>query len=91
MREASLIERVTQAAPLGKVTRWGGHLLQLAGYPIGQLSCLKIVKMDGMPWQRVDGWVVFGMFFGALIAALSGGNWKLRVPVQKRRLVQGFF
>lgn len=76
-------------AVTGEFTRWGGHLLQLAGYPIEQLSYLKIIKMDVMPWQRVDGWVVFGMFFGALIAALSGGNWKLRVPIQKRRLVQG--
>ncbi len=76
-------------AVTGEFTRWGGHLLKLAGYPIEQLSYFNIVKMNGLPWQRVDGWVVFGMFFGALIAALSSGNWKLRVPIQKRRIVQG--
>ncbi len=76
-------------AVTGEFTRWGGHLLQVFGYPIGQLSYLKIIKMYGMPWQRTDGWVVFGMLFGSLIAALAGGNWKLRIPAQKRRIFQG--
>ncbi|AVX20995.1 hypothetical protein SAMN02745885_00482 [Carboxydocella sporoproducens DSM 16521] len=76
-------------AVTGEFTRWGGHLLQLFGYDTGEMSYFKIIKLKGMPWDRVDGWVVFGMFAGALIAALLGGNFKIRVPVQRRRLVQG--
>lgn len=76
-------------AVTGEFTRWGGHLLQLFGYPIEDLSYLNIIKMKGLPWDRTDGWVVFGMFAGALTAALAGSNWKLRIPAQKRRLLQG--
>lgn len=76
-------------AVTGEFTRWGGHLLQWLGYDTGQMGYLKIIKFKGLPWDRVDGWVVFGMFGGALIAALLAGNFKIRVPVQRRRLVQG--
>ena len=76
-------------AVTGEFTRWGGHLLQFFGYPVQDLSYLKIVKIDKLPWERGDGWVVFGMFAGALIAALSGNNFKIRVPAQRRRLMQG--
>lgn len=78
-------------AVTGEFTRWGGHFLQWLGYDTGQMSYFKIIKLQGLPWNRVDGWVVFGMFGGALIAALLAGNFKLRVPVQRRRLVQGLF
>ncbi|MFZ5641357.1 MAG: selenium metabolism membrane protein YedE/FdhT [Bacillota bacterium] len=76
-------------AVTGEFTRWGGHILQGLGYDTGKMSYFNIIKLKGLPWDRVDGWVVFGMFGGALIAALLAGNFKLRVPVQRRRLVQG--
>ncbi|GAB4260629.1 MAG: selenium metabolism membrane protein YedE/FdhT [Thermincola ferriacetica] len=76
-------------AVTGEFTRWGGHILQLLGYDTANMSYFKIIKLKGLPWDRVDGWVLFGMFGGALIAALLAGNFKLRVPVQRRRLVQG--
>lgn len=76
-------------AVTGEFTRLGGHFLQWLGYDTGQMSYFDIIKLKGLPWDRVDGWVVFGMFGGALIAALVAGNFKIRVPVQRRRLVQG--
>ena len=76
-------------AVTGEFTRWGGHLLQWLGYDTRQMNYLKIIKFKGLPWDRVDGWVVFGMFGGALIAVLLAGNFKIRVPVQRRRLLQG--
>lgn len=76
-------------AVTGEFTRWGGHFLQLLGYDTGKMGYFAIIKLKGLPWNRVDGWVVFGMFGGALIAALLGGNFKFRVPVQRRRLIQG--
>lgn len=76
-------------AVTGEFTRWGGHILQWLGYDPGEMSYFNIIKLKGLPWERVDGWVVFGMFGGALIAALLAGNFKFRVPVQRRRLVQG--
>lgn len=77
-------------AVTGEFTRWGGHILQWLGYDPLQLSYFKIIKFKGTPLDRVDGWVVLGMFAGALGAALIGGNFKIRVPVQRRRLLQGF-
>lgn len=76
-------------AVTGEFTRWGGHILSAVGYPVKDLTYLTIVTLKGMPWERSDGWVVFGMFAGALIAALAGNNFKIRVPVQRRRLLQG--
>lgn len=76
-------------AVTGEFTRWGGHLLQFVGYDTKGMTYFSIIKLKGQPWDRVDGWVVLGMFAGALIAALVGGNFKLRVPTQRRRLVQG--
>lgn len=76
-------------AVTGEFTRWGGHILQFLGYNTEKMSYFQIIKFKGLPWERVDGWVVFGMFGGALIAALLGSNFKFRVPAQRRRLVQG--
>lgn len=77
-------------AVTGEFTRWGGHLLQLFGLQPQNWGYFKVIGLSGMPWDRVDGWVVLGMFAGALAAALAAGNVKLRMPRQPRRLVQGF-
>src|SRR5690606_13879722 len=71
-------------------TRFGGHLLDMMGVDIARWAYFEMVKMEGMPWLRTDGWIVFGMLFGALITVLLGNQFKLRIPQQKRRLVQGF-
>lgn len=79
-------------AVTGEFTRIGGHLLNIMGVDTGSWSYLTLVKFnpDQAPWARTDGWIVFGMFFGALISTLFANNFKIRVPAQKRRLVQGF-
>jgi uncharacterized membrane protein YedE/YeeE len=45
--------------------------------------------MSGTPIERTDGWIVIGMLFGALITVLLSNSFKIRVPLQKRRLIQG--
>lgn len=77
-------------AVTGEFTRFGGHLLEAVGVDISRWAYFEMVKMEGMPWMRTDGWIVFGMLFGALITVLLGNHFKLRVPQLKRRLVQGF-
>lgn len=77
-------------AVTGEFTRFGGHLLDMMGVDISRWAYFEMVKMEGMPWLRTDGWIVFGMLFGALITVLLGNQFKLRIPQQKRRLVQGF-
>jgi hypothetical protein len=79
-------------AVTGEFTRIGAHLMNLAGVDTSDWSYLKLVKFnpDQAPWLRTDGWIVFGMLFGALISTLFANNFKIRVPLQKRRLVQGF-
>lgn len=77
-------------AVTGEFTRFGGHLLEGLGVDISHWAYFEMVKMEGTPWMRTDGWIVFGMFFGALITVLLGNHFKLRVPQLKRRLVQGF-
>lgn len=80
-------------AVTGEFTRIGGHMLHMLGVDTSSWSYLTLLKFDPQqpPWQRTDGWIVFGMLLGALISALFANNFKVRVPVQKRRLVQGFF
>lgn len=77
-------------AVTGEFTRWGGHLLQLLGFRPEQWGYFRVIGLAGLPWDRVDGWVVLGMFAGALAAALAAGNVKLRFPRQPVRYVQGF-
>jgi uncharacterized protein len=77
-------------AVTGEFTRLGGHLLQLFGVDISNWAYFNLVKMNGTPLDRTDGWIVIGMLAGALITVLLGNNFKIRVPQQKRRLVQGF-
>ncbi|WCN39422.1 selenium metabolism membrane protein YedE/FdhT [Aneurinibacillus uraniidurans] len=82
---------VTQTywAVTGEFTRLAGHIMSWFGFDPHQLSYMKIIKFQGSPLDRVDGWVVSGMLLGALMSALLGGNFKLRFPHQKRRIVQG--
>ncbi len=77
-------------AVTGEFTRFGGHLLQALGVDISQWAYFQMIRMNGTPWTRTDGWIVLGMLFGALITVLLGNHFKLRVPQQKRRLLQGF-
>jgi uncharacterized protein len=74
-------------------TRWGGHLLQPFGVDVNTWAYFGetgIGPNRGAPWDRTSGWIVLGMFGGALIGSLLSSSVRLRVPQQKRRLVQGF-
>lgn len=77
-------------AVTGEFTRFGGHILQFFGVDISNWAYFNLVKMDGTTFTRTDGWIIIGMFAGALITVLLGKNFKIRIPQQKRRLVQGF-
>lgn len=76
-------------AVTGEFTRWGGHLLEWFNVDISDWSYLNMVGMDGTTFGRTDGWIVWGMLAGALITVLLGNNFKVRIPQQKRRLMQG--
>lgn len=77
-------------AVTGEFTRFGGHLLQFFGVDISDWAYFNLVTMNGTTFTRTDGWIIIGMFAGALITVLLGKNFKIRVPQQKRRLVQAF-
>lgn len=77
-------------AVTGEFTRFGGHFLQLFGIDISDWAYFNLVKMDGTTFTRTDGWIIIGMFAGALITVLLGKNFKIRIPQQRRRLVQAF-
>lgn len=77
-------------AVTGEFTRFGGHILRSFGIDISDWAYFNLVKMDGTTFTRTDGWIIIGMFAGALITVLLGKNFKIRVPQQKRRLVQAF-
>jgi hypothetical protein len=74
-------------AVTGEFTRWGGHLLQLAGVDIEQYSYFKLIHFTSSPLTRIDGVMVLGMFSGALISALLGQHVKFRFP-SGRRIIQ---
>jgi len=76
-------------AVTGEFTRLGGHILQFLGVDVSDWAYFKLVKMDGTTLTRTDGWIVWGMFIGAIIMILLSNNFKIRVPRQKRRYVQG--
>ncbi|HLI29263.1 MAG TPA: selenium metabolism membrane protein YedE/FdhT [Chloroflexota bacterium] len=74
-------------------TRWGGHLLGLLGVDVNQWAYFGptgIGPTKGLPWDRPSGWLIFGMFGGALIGSLLSSSCQLRVPRQRRRLLVGF-
>lgn len=77
-------------AVTGEFTRLGGHVLQLFGADLSDWAYFQLVPMKGTTFTRTDGWIVWGMFIGALIMILLSNNFKIRVPRQKRRYVQGF-
>ncbi|AXI00788.1 YeeE/YedE family protein [Sporosarcina sp. PTS2304] len=76
-------------AVTGEFTRLGGDLLLLFGVDISDWQYFDMVHLQGTTWNRPDGWIVWGMFAGALIMVLLSNSFKIRLPKQKRRYVQG--
>ncbi|MCW2285401.1 putative membrane protein YedE/YeeE [Rhodoblastus acidophilus] len=76
-------------AVTGEFTRWGGNLLQLCGVDVGSWAYFKAVALKGHPWDRPDGWMIAGMFLGAMTSALASREFKFRAPARHRRWVQG--
>ncbi len=75
-------------AVTGEFTRWGGHLLQFAGFHPETWGYFKIIGLEGTPLDRIDGVMILGMFAGCLAAALWANNVKLRRPHHRIRIVQ---
>lgn len=76
-------------AVTGEFTRIGGHILEFFGVDISDWAYFQLIGMEGNTFTRTDGWIVLGMFIGALITVLLSNNFKVRNPILKRRLVQG--
>ncbi|WP_301108762.1 selenium metabolism membrane protein YedE/FdhT [Sporosarcina sp.] len=76
-------------AVTGEFTRLGGDLLLLFGVDISGWQYFDMVHLKGTTWNRPDGWIVWGMFIGALIMVLFSNSFKIRLPKQKRRYIQG--
>lgn len=74
----------------GELTRWGGNLLRLFGVPVEEWLYFQDIGLEGTIFTRGSGWLTLGMFGGALTAALLSGNFRIRMPQQKVRLLQGF-
>ena len=77
-------------AVTGEFTRLGGDLLLLFGVDATSWQYFQLVKLQDATWNRSDGWIVWGMFMGALITVLLSNSFKIRLPQQKRRYMQGF-
>ena len=77
-------------AVTGEFTRLGGDVLQLLGVDVADWQYYQMIKLQGATWSRPDGWIVWGMFIGALMMVLLSNSFKIRLPQQKRRYVQGF-
>ncbi|WP_290587949.1 selenium metabolism membrane protein YedE/FdhT [Alicyclobacillus sp.] len=77
-------------AVTGEFTRWGGNVLQLVGVDPTRWAYFQAIHLKGGPLQRTDGWLVLGMLWGSLCAALLGGHFKIRTPRQKRRWLWSF-
>ena len=76
-------------AVTGEFTRLGGDILQLLGVDVSDWQYFSMVKLQGSTWSRPDGWIVWGMFIGALIMVLLSNSFKIRLAQQKRRYIQG--
>lgn len=76
-------------AVTGEFTRLGGDILHLFGVNASDWQYFEMVRLEGNTWNRADGWIVWGMFAGALIMVLLSNSFKIRRPQQKRRYVQG--
>lgn len=77
-------------AVTGEFTRLGGDLLLLLGVDVTGWQYFQLVKLQDATWSRSDGWIVWGMFMGALVTVLLSNSFKIRLPQQRRRYVQGF-
>lgn len=77
-------------AVTGEFTRFGAHFLHLFNVDTSGWAYFDLVPIKGWIVQRSDGWMVLGMFAGALLMVLLNNGFKLRLPAQKRRLVQAF-
>lgn len=77
-------------AVTGEFTRLGGDFLLLLGVDVSDWQYYSMVGLQGNTWDRADGWIVWGMFIGALIMVLLSNSFKIRMSQQKRRYVQGF-
>lgn len=77
-------------AVTGEFTRLGGDILLLLGVNAADWQYYGVVGLQGSTWSRPDGWIVWGMFIGALMMVLLSNSFKIRMPQQKRRYVQGF-
>ncbi|MBB6733710.1 selenium metabolism membrane protein YedE/FdhT [Cohnella zeiphila] len=77
-------------AVTGEFTRLGGHVMEWFGADVSDWGYFKLIGMQGNPVTRTDGWIVWGMFAGALVMVLLNNNFKLRIPRQKRRWAQAF-
>ena len=77
-------------AVTGEFTRLGGDVLLLLGVNASEWQYYGMVGLQGSTWSRADGWIVWGMFIGALTMVLLSNSFKIRLPQQKRRYVQGF-
>ena len=80
----------TEGAGTGEFTRLGGDFLLLLGVDVSDWQYYSMVGLQGNTWDRADGWIVWGMFIGALIMVLLSNSFKIRMSQQKRRYVQGF-
>lgn len=77
-------------AVTGEFTRFGGHILQWFGIDVSGWDYFELIGIQGTPISRTDGWIVIGMLAGALMMILLSNSFKIRIPRQKRRLLQGF-
>lgn len=74
----------------GELTRWGGHIVTALGIDAKSWPYFQEIGLEGSPLQRTSGYLTIGMLGGALVGALVSGNFRIRMPQQRRRLVQGF-
>lgn len=75
-------------AVTGEFTRLGGQFLHLFNISTADWAYFSLVKINGTTLNRADGWMVWGMFWGALLMVLLNQSFKLRAPLQKRRWLQ---
>jgi len=75
-------------AVTGEFTRLGGHVLHWLGVDTTGWAYFDLVKLQGSSFERSDGWIVWGMFVGALVMVLLANNFKIRMPQQRRRWAQ---
>ncbi|WP_205342133.1 selenium metabolism membrane protein YedE/FdhT [Denitrificimonas caeni] len=76
-------------AVTGEFTRLGGDILLLLGVDASAWQYYAMVGLHGTTWSRPDGWIVWGMFIGALMMVLLSNSFKIRLPQHKRRYLQG--